>query len=120
WRFTSLIMSSVITLRLKHRKAFSRDSPSCNRTSAKIVTPAQNCIGLIRAYSLWLAVTGISRKTSLILYRLKKAPYPVELRDGSLAARFFIASNVQRLDRVRTLRRRVPKSYSHQYARNCI
>jgi hypothetical protein len=34
-------MSSVITLRLKRRKAFSNDSPCCNRTSAIQITPDQ-------------------------------------------------------------------------------
>src|SRR6185312_3454177 len=33
------IMSSVCTLRLKRRRAFSRGSPSCTRTSAKRNTP---------------------------------------------------------------------------------
>jgi hypothetical protein len=32
-------MSSVITLRLKRRRAFSNDSPSCSRTSAIFITP---------------------------------------------------------------------------------
>src|ERR1700712_5705356 len=32
-------MSSVCTFRLKRRRAFSRGSPSCTRTSAKIDTP---------------------------------------------------------------------------------
>src|SRR6185437_16472768 len=32
-------MSSVCTLRLKRRRAFSRGSPSCTRTSAKKNTP---------------------------------------------------------------------------------
>ena len=36
---TSLIMSSCCTLRLKRRRAFSRDSPSCSRTSAKLTHP---------------------------------------------------------------------------------
>jgi hypothetical protein len=35
---TSLIMSSCCTLRLKRRRAFSNDSPSCSRTSAKLIT----------------------------------------------------------------------------------
>lgn len=33
------MMSSVCTLRLKRRRAFSSDSPSCNLTSAKETTP---------------------------------------------------------------------------------
>src|SRR5271170_4458708 len=33
------MMSSCCTLRLKRRSAFSRDSPSCNLTSAKETTP---------------------------------------------------------------------------------
>src|ERR1039458_2418504 len=33
-------MSSVITLRLKRRRALSIDSPSCSRISAKLVTPS--------------------------------------------------------------------------------
>jgi hypothetical protein len=36
---TSLMMSSCCTFRLKRRSAFSRDSPSCNLTSAKATTP---------------------------------------------------------------------------------
>jgi len=36
---TSLIMSSCCTLRLKRRRAFSRDSPSCSRISAKQTHP---------------------------------------------------------------------------------
>jgi len=34
-----LIISSVITLRLNRRRAFSSDSPSCSRTSAILITP---------------------------------------------------------------------------------
>src|SRR5579864_5142102 len=33
------MMSSCCTLRLKRRRAFSNDSPSCNLTSAKLDTP---------------------------------------------------------------------------------
>src|SRR5450755_566489 len=33
------MMSSVITMRLNRRRAFSNDSPSCSRTSAILVTP---------------------------------------------------------------------------------
>src|SRR5580698_301972 len=41
-------MSSCCTLRLKRRSAFSRDSPSCNLTSAKETTPPNRSkIGLI-------------------------------------------------------------------------
>jgi hypothetical protein len=35
---TSLMMSSCCTLRLKRRRAFSSDSPSCSRTSANLIT----------------------------------------------------------------------------------
>ncbi len=42
---TSLIMSSCCTLRLKRRSAFSRDSPSCSRTSAKPIHPQTRPVG---------------------------------------------------------------------------
>jgi hypothetical protein len=43
---TSLIMSSCCTLRLKRRSAFSRDSPSCNLTSANELHPQTRPSGL--------------------------------------------------------------------------
>jgi hypothetical protein len=42
---TSLMMSSCCTLRLKRRSAFSRDSPSCSRTSAKLTHPQTRPVG---------------------------------------------------------------------------
>ena len=42
---TSLIMSSCCTLRLKRRNAFSRDSPSCSRISAKQKHPQTRPVG---------------------------------------------------------------------------
>src|ERR1700691_4936198 len=38
-------MSSCCTLRLKRRRAFSRDSPSCSRTSAKLTHPQTRPVG---------------------------------------------------------------------------
>jgi hypothetical protein len=48
----SLIMSSVITLRLNRRRAFSNDSPSCSRTSAILTTPKKLKELFLLAYSL--------------------------------------------------------------------
>jgi hypothetical protein len=42
---TSLIMSSCCTLRLNRRRAFSRDSPSCSRISAKQTHPQTRPVG---------------------------------------------------------------------------
>ena len=42
---TSLMMSSCCTLRLKRRRAFSRDSPSCSRISAKQTHPQTSPVG---------------------------------------------------------------------------
>src|SRR3979411_646288 len=39
------MMSSCCTLRLNRRNAFSRDSPSCNRTSAKLTHPQTRPVG---------------------------------------------------------------------------
>jgi hypothetical protein len=43
-------MSSCCTLRLKRRNAFSRDSPSCSRTSAKLTHPPTRPDGPISYY----------------------------------------------------------------------
>jgi hypothetical protein len=48
-------MSSVWTLRLKRRRAFSTDSPSCNRTSANSSPPTHHYIEHVRVYSLIVA-----------------------------------------------------------------
>jgi len=48
----SLMVSSVCTFRLQRRRAFSNDSPSCSRTSAKLITPSQPYIGHIGTYLL--------------------------------------------------------------------
>ena len=48
----SLMVSSVCTFRLQRRRAFSNDSPSCGRTSAKLITSSQQCIGHIGTYFL--------------------------------------------------------------------
>src|SRR5436853_273427 len=43
------MMSSVWTLRLNRRRAFSNDSPSCSRTSATLITPKPALIGYIKS-----------------------------------------------------------------------
>src|SRR5260370_12656420 len=47
------MMSSVCTLRLKRRRAFSKDSPSCNRTSAKLKHPQTYPVGQSQLLQSW-------------------------------------------------------------------
>src|SRR5258708_7428233 len=51
------MMSSCCTLRLKRRRAFSNDSPSCSRTSANLITsqPATNSRTLLSLPHLYCA-----------------------------------------------------------------
>src|ERR1700733_2881174 len=55
-------MSSCCTLRLKRRNAFSRDSPSCNRTSANGTTPPN--LSQLTRYLL----QGCGHKSMLMLH----------------------------------------------------
>src|SRR5260370_16354268 len=66
------MMSSVCTLRLKRRRAFSKDSPSCNRTSAKLKHPQTYPVGQSQLLQSW------SHKSSRISNaRIKKGDgYP--------------------------------------------
>ena len=60
---TSLIMSSCCTLRLKRRRAFSRDSPSCSRISAKPTHPQTRPEGPNSYYKDFTGSQGESGKT---------------------------------------------------------
>src|SRR5579871_476502 len=46
-------MSSCCTFRLKRRSAFSRDSPSCSRTSAKLTHPQTRPVGPDSYYNIF-------------------------------------------------------------------
>src|SRR6266436_10086377 len=65
------MMSSCCTLRLKRRKAFSRDSPSCSRISAKQTHPQTRPEGRISYYKD-LTVSQVGR--------VKKVAWSVEVR----------------------------------------
>src|SRR5208337_4636369 len=76
------MMSSVITLRLNRRRAFSNDSPSCSRISATLITPKTSTISDIleltpfvprSAYPLSERIEPPHRSRSLLLRSQPKA-----------------------------------------------
>src|ERR1700736_6665046 len=67
-------MSSCCTLRLNRRNAFSRDSPSCSRTSAKPTHPQTRPVGPDSYFKdLTLSQEGMA-EISLIIYLTDQAP----------------------------------------------
>src|SRR5437660_9228035 len=60
-------MSSCWTLRLNRRKAFSRGSPSCTRTSPKPIHPPTYLVGFVEFFSSQGASQALSYKRECIL-----------------------------------------------------